>query len=354
MFVVCFLGSLVVGGTAVPPVWRIGLAILTCVLACGLAAAFSGPLRLPLLCAAGFSLLQAILPLAQQIDAWLGGAFTLLLFSSFAALVWRGRIAAGQLLVRERSRAGIDAADAVKSQLAHDLHDDYLRPLTEGRQLLSAARLAPTSPETMTLVERADDLFFAQATKLRDLVNDLHPAVLDRLGLAGALADLASDTEIEYPGKTVSTFVSAGERPEWTQDRTLRLGLFRIAQEAVAAAVEHSGADRVQVAVRADETRVELTINDNGNGSETAIGRRALASMRNRCTALSGDFSFEATPGIGSLVSARIPLRERTRRSEVAVSRPSVMAVIPRHRRPDPYGLSPTSADHVDPPVALP
>jgi signal transduction histidine kinase len=339
VFVVCFLGSLLVSGTTVPAGWRIALAILTCVLACGLAAAFSGPLRVPLLCAAGFSLVQAILPMAQQIDAWLGGVLTLLLFAAFAVLVWRSRVAAGQLLVRERSRAGIDAADSVKSQLAHDLHDDYLRPLTEGRQLLSAARLAPTSPETMTLVERADDLFFAQATKLRELVNDLHPAVLDRLGLAGALADLASDTEIEYPGKTVSTFVSSGERPEWTQDRTLRLGIFRIAQEAIAVAVAHSGADRVQVAVRADDTHVELTVNDNGNGSESAIGRRTLASMRNRCSALSGDFSFETTPGIGSLLSARVPLRERSRRSVIVIHPPSsVMASIPRHRKPDPYG----------------
>jgi hypothetical protein len=53
-------------------------------------------------------------------------------------------------------------------------------------------------------------------------------------------------------------------------------------------------------------------------------------------------------------VTARIPLRERTRRSIIVIHPPSsVMATIPRHRRPDPYGLAEGTRDQVNPPIAL-
>jgi signal transduction histidine kinase len=347
--VVCFFATLLMSGTMVPAIWRIGLAILTCALTFALATLYSGPPRVPLLTVAGFSLLFAILPVLEQIDPWLARGGTLLLFLAFAAVLWRGRVAAMQLLVRDRYRASIDAVDTMKSHLAHQLHDDFLQRLLSARQLLQQAKLSRNPAETMTLVSRADELFFEQATELRGLITDLHPAVLDRVGLAGALADLASDTEIEFPGKSVATTVSAGDSPDWTQDRTLRLALFRISQEAVRNAARHSGGDRVEAEVTASESHVELTVTDNGVGFDpsSVIGHHhGIAGMRSRCEALNGSLTIESPAGAGAVVRARIPLRTNATRHrlDVPAARTSAVPSIPRHRRPDPdpYG-NPTS-----------
>ncbi|WP_344315588.1 sensor histidine kinase [Fodinicola feengrottensis] len=339
------MASLLLTSTTVAPMWRIGLAILTCALTFGLAVMYAGPPRVPLLAISAFSFLLALLPVLERIDVWLARVGTVLLFLVFAAVIWRGRAAAMQLLVRDRYRASIDAVDAMKSHLAHQLHDEFLQRLLSARQLLQQAKLSHSPTETMSLVTRADDLFFAQATDLRGLITDLHPAVLDRIGLAGALADLASDTEIEHPGKTVATTVLPGHRPEWTQDRTLRLALFRVAQEAVRNAAEHSGGDRIDATVTATETYVELAVTDNGTGFDPTMlngHHHGLAAIRTRCEALNGSVSVTSTGGSGAIVRARIPLRTTRNRHRVAVpsAHPSPVPAIPRHRKPDPYGNS--------------
>ena len=56
-----------------------------------------------------------------------------------------------------------------------------------------------------------------------------------------------------------------------------------------------------------------LTIQDNGIGFDEAEGRDkaglGLASMKERATLIHGDFGITSTPGQGTRIEARVPMR---------------------------------------------
>jgi len=70
-----------------------------------------------------------------------------------------------------------------------------------------------------------------------------------------------------------------------------REALERIACEAVANAVRHSGSDRVDVRLEYDGSRVRLSVSDQGHGFDTAApgGGFGLTSMRERARSAGGE-----------------------------------------------------------------
>ena len=89
--------------------------------------------------------------------------------------------------------------------------------------------------------------------------------------------------------------------------------LFRILQEALTNVVQHSEANTVHVDLTVDESRVSLTVNDNGKGitddeinSPTSLG---LLGMRERVEFLQGSFSIAGQAGRGTTIRASIPVK---------------------------------------------
>ncbi len=84
----------------------------------------------------------------------------------------------------------------------------------------------------------------------------------------------------------------------------------RIVDESIANAWRHSNGDRVTVAVRRLQHRLELTIADNGRGGarESALGM-GLTNMRQRANSLPGaEFSIDSPDGGGTLVRLQFNL----------------------------------------------
>jgi signal transduction histidine kinase len=93
----------------------------------------------------------------------------------------------------------------------------------------------------------------------------------------------------------------------------LEVAAYRIVQEAVNNAVQHSSGDHCWVHVR-NKAGLELEISDDGRG--LAIDQRAgvgITSMRERALELGGTFKIEAREGGGTRVIARLPLEKQTR-----------------------------------------
>ena len=92
------------------------------------------------------------------------------------------------------------------------------------------------------------------------------------------------------------------------------LEIYRIAQEAVANAMKHSGATRIDVAMAMADGSLELVVSDNGQPSQRAgsgIGRR---TMRQRAAAVNGTISMSRS-GDNTVVRLVIsPLPENRQR----------------------------------------
>jgi signal transduction histidine kinase len=112
-----------------------------------------------------------------------------------------------------------------------------------------------------------------------------------------------------------------GDRPDpWAGlPAGIDLAAFRVAQEALTNVVRHADATRVTVRVRRTDDELEVQVDDDGHGADTAPGRgggrgapvegRGIAGMRERAQALGGTLEAGPRPGRGFRVRARLPLR---------------------------------------------
>ena len=88
----------------------------------------------------------------------------------------------------------------------------------------------------------------------------------------------------------------------------------RIAQEAVANAIRHSGASRVWLDLRYHPNELTLTVCDNGIGFQVtdttlpAKGHFGLQGMRERADQIGGTLNVESSPESGTTVTLRVPL----------------------------------------------
>jgi two-component system sensor histidine kinase UhpB len=211
---------------------------------------------------------------------------------------------------RRTSSTALAAQEEERARVARDLHDEVNQSLTGLLLRLEAARskagpeLAHELAETKALANKAMEELLA-------LVRQLRPTALDDHGLKAALAGHVQ--ELGKRGGRKTTFESQGDFSDLPQD--VQLVVYRVAQEAISNAVQHSGAESVRVRLireqSADGDRVELTVGDNGSGFtfDQAARGMGITGMRERALLVGGDLVVESRPEIGTRVTLRVPLR---------------------------------------------
>ena len=80
---------------------------------------------------------------------------------------------------------------------------------------------------------------------------------------------------------------------------------------------KHAQEDRVSVEMMGSETGLQLIIKDNGKGFSPEAVRRGthglgLIGMKERIRAVQGTFDVKASEGIGTTITACIPLSPKT------------------------------------------
>src|SRR5205823_181210 len=93
---------------------------------------------------------------------------------------------------------------------------------------------------------------------------------------------------------------------------SVKVDLYRIAQEAMHNTVKHAHASHVDLRLNQTADEVMLEIGDDGVGFDTTAsfpGHLGQHSMRERVTNLSGTFEIESAPGNGTRMCVCIPVR---------------------------------------------
>jgi signal transduction histidine kinase len=95
-------------------------------------------------------------------------------------------------------------------------------------------------------------------------------------------------------------------------DNKVATQIFRIAQEAVANAIKHSRADRIEITLSQEETELHLMIRDNGVGIPDNIPGKStgmgLLTMSHRARMVGGTFAIEHDDFGGTLVRCQVPI----------------------------------------------
>jgi signal transduction histidine kinase len=201
-----------------------------------------------------------------------------------------------------------------RKQISRDLHDDVGQRVALLQ--ISIELLWQKLPEEFRHAHEADlngivTEFATLSQHLRDLSHQLHPSILDHLGLVTALRRMAETFENRY---FRPTRVIAQNVPEQFP-LELSVELYRIAQEALNNIVRHAGDDvTVTICLQGTGEGLEFSIRDTGSGMDpdnlkpsTGLG---LKSMAERAVLVGGTLAIESISGQGTCIRVRVPLAE--------------------------------------------
>jgi signal transduction histidine kinase len=206
--------------------------------------------------------------------------------------------------MRELLRRTLRLQEDERRRIASEIHD-AVSPLITGA--LYQARAIQLGGESSTPEEQADSLasvnqLLEQASKeLHSVIFDLRPPDLDDIGVVAAIR--AYIKTIERTG-IAAQFEVVGDSPNLTPE--VRLGIYRIVQEALHNVVRHARADDVVVQLESSDEVLRVTIRDNGTGFDptTAVQPTSLGllSMRERAAAIGASFTIVTRPGGGTVI----------------------------------------------------
>ena len=203
-----------------------------------------------------------------------------------------------------RAKCGnfVHAQEQERYRIARELHDNILQRLTLlGLNLdeLRAASLVFATPPLNKVYEQISDISKA----IRELSHDLHPFMLEYLGLPRALRKLCRDAgarcgiTIDFSGDNLAT-------PLPSQVSSC---LFRAAQEVLQNIAQHSRAKTAHVELRRVGRAVQLRISDDGVRLGTNEGA-GLTLVREQLLALDGTLHTTSVDSRGTTVEVSLPI----------------------------------------------
>jgi signal transduction histidine kinase len=208
--------------------------------------------------------------------------------------------------LQERRASVVDESAARLRRIERDLHDGAQVRLTalamslgEIKESLEAAAGADDGGRTRMLVGAAHENAKETLAELRDLARGIHPPVLDR-GLGAALSFLA-----ETSATPVGLKVSIAERPS----PAIEAIAYFCAAELLANVAKHSGASRVTICVSDQDTRLLMTVTDDGVGRARVTSGGGLAGLRERVRMVDGRLGIDSPPGGPTIITIELPWR---------------------------------------------
>jgi signal transduction histidine kinase len=210
---------------------------------------------------------------------------------------------------RRLGRAVWRVQEDERRRLARELHDGVGQNLTalKHRLALLGSALPADAHALRTQLDAAIALCSTTLEDTRAMSRLLRPPILDDLGLEPALRWLARSVG-EAGGPTVD--IDIGPLPVLGDD--IQTLLFRVAQEALNNAARHANARSAQLRLFARDQRLELRIDDDGEGCDPAVALRAggsgLGGMRERLRLYGGRLELRSAPGEGMQLSATVPM----------------------------------------------
>ena len=141
---------------------------------------------------------------------------------------------------------------------------------------------------------------------------DLRAAPLEGRSLDEALAALVESlVDVSGTGPAIHLEADLADAPPLPA--RIELGLYRIAQEALANALRHAQAGRIDLQLTTEPERVSLTVRDDGRGFDPRRlppGSFGLVGMSERARLLGGRFDLASRKGRGTRVRVQLPLGE--------------------------------------------
>jgi signal transduction histidine kinase len=240
---------------------------------------------------------------------WLLGITAGVLLVVLAWVVVLGRRLRKQMaIIRQKLRSG--AVLQERNRIARELHDTLEQELAGITMQLDLAsdcfREAPRVAQQA--LETARSMSRQSMVEARRSVCDLRCDLLENGDLISAIKHevnaLGSRDHVKIDFQVTGVPVRLSG--------PIEMNLLRIAQEAVANALKHGHAQKVDVNLKYDTTKVRLSVSDDGNGflqnDGPLAGHFGLLDMKERAQSLGSRLMVDSEPGRGTRIAVETQL----------------------------------------------
>lgn len=212
--------------------------------------------------------------------------------------------------VRQLNGQLINAQEEERARIARQLHDDVGQRIASVSIGLSGLkrRVTETDVAVRKDVSELQHEVVELARDLRGLSHELHPGVLQHVGLPDALR--ARCEEIGAESNIKIEVEASGEWPAAADE--ISICLYRVAQEALRNIAKHSNATTGRVSLVRHDGEVVMRVADDGRGFEAngSNGHSGIGvlSMSERVRMLGGSFEMQSSADAGTIAVVSIPI----------------------------------------------
>ncbi|WP_460673183.1 sensor histidine kinase [Larkinella ripae] len=201
-----------------------------------------------------------------------------------------------------------------RKRLSRELHDGIGQMLTAIKLQVESFQksLSDKEKEIKSFVV-LKNLIAQTIQETRNVSNNLMPTVLSDFGLIPAVKMLAdihdkdSKTDIIFHTNLTNTRL----------DKSVEIGVYRIAQEAVSNALRHAEPTQITIDLFEKDNYLHLIVNDDGKGFRIHRSRKedskrpsqGIHNMHERAALINGKFKISSAPDKGTKVQVSIPFK---------------------------------------------
>ncbi|MGE5569866.1 MAG: sensor histidine kinase [Rhodospirillales bacterium] len=197
----------------------------------------------------------------------------------------------------------MNAREQEGARISRILHDEVGQVLSAiGLQLdLLRMDITENKEEGARRIAEIQKVLETAVNQVRELSYELNPSIVERTGLPFALDRLVGRYRRSFDGNIRLLFDSSVRVP--VEPAT---ALYKIAEQALENAVQHSGGRQVEILVKPAKQGVALEIRDNGKGFslEKDAGGVGLHLMKHHAVQAGIQFSVASVPEKGTIVRA--------------------------------------------------
>jgi hypothetical protein len=195
-----------------------------------------------------------------------------------------------------------------RNRIARELHDSVTQSLYSINLQSDATLMALTSGKVEDVEKRLQTLkAIAQESmsEMRLLIYELHPPILEEVGLVAALRQRLEMVELRS-GIEVDLQIKGEQRLPIALEKEL----YQISLEGLNNALKHSKAKQILVQLSFEQDRCQLTIQDDGVGFDlertTRFDGYGLANIRDRLPQIGGELTIITEPGKGTTLEIEV------------------------------------------------
>jgi PAS domain S-box-containing protein len=203
----------------------------------------------------------------------------------------------------------LQSSDHERQLIAYEIHDELAQQLAGAiMQFQTFDHLKDKNPKQATNAYHAGMTMLQQSHfEARRLIAGVRPPILDESGVVEAIAFL-----VHEQGRCTGQELALHSRVDF--DRlapTLENVIYRIAQEGLTNACQHSKSETVRVSLVQQEDQIRIEIRDWGVGFDTKTVRGnhfGLEGIRQRARLLGGKCSIRSKPDNGTRITVELPV----------------------------------------------